>query len=231
VPTGSLPKAQLPGFPKLNSTVRQPNNRGVVQRITYNGVNVDIGALNIGDSRTHLGRLRRLQGQQVNNVQPAPADVGYVYAHGDEDTLRARVATLEAAALENRRLAVVQNLTQQLGNLATANDHTVQPPWNGLNPNAGVSTEHVRGNVAIAQVVTRWQAFLQAGAYSHKHPRTGVVDDTRLVAADGQRSIRYGDHEKTSAANLHHFHEETWTHDAIANTLSVSNDVRRVPVT
>jgi hypothetical protein len=230
---GNLPHARPIHSPQLHKTVRPPGNLGVVQRITFNAVNVNIGTLNLGDSRTHLGRLRRLRGQQAAQppVAPALADVGYVYAQGDEDTLRAHIVTLEAQALENRRLAVVADLTQQLGALATVNDHTVQPPW-AVNTPAGASNEVVgQGTLAPNVVVARWQTFLQAGAYSHKHPRTGVVDDTRLVAADGQRSIRYGDHERNSTANLHHFHEETWTHDANANTVGVANVVRRVPVT
>lgn len=50
------------------------------------------------------------------------------------------------------------------------------------------------------------------------------------MSADGKRSIRYGDHEKTSSPNLHHYHEETWTWDSSANTISVANEVQRVPV-
>ena len=81
-----------------------------------------------------------------------------------------------------------------------------------------------------AAVVAAWGAFLGAGPYTHKHPRTGASDATRLVSADGKRSIRYGTHEKTSTPNLHHYHEETWTWDSTANTLSVDNQVQRVPV-
>lgn len=47
------------------------------------------------------------------------------------------------------------------------------------------------------------------------------------MSADGKRSIRYGDHEKTSTPNLHHYHEETWTWDSTANTINVANEVQR----
>lgn len=229
--TGNRPQ-QFIRSSRSNTTVPPSRSFGVIQRITLNGAAVNIGTLNLADSKTHLGRLRRLRGQLAADppVAPGPADVGYVYALADEAALVAHIAPLEAQALEVRRLAAVANLEQQLAALATVNDHTVQPPWNGLNPGAGIVDEALGTNVALGQVVPRWQAFLQVGAYSHKHPRTGVVDDTRLVSADGQRSIRYGDHEKTSPANLHHFHEETWTHNGGPNTLAIANRVRRVPV-
>ena len=75
-----------------------------------------------------------------------------------------------------------------------------------------------------------WEKFLGEGPYSNKHPRTGQPDPDRLVSADGQRSIRYGDHEMNSSPGKHHYHEETWTYDAETNTMNVDNTVRRVPL-
>jgi hypothetical protein len=119
----------------------------------------------------------------------------------------------------------------QLGSLATASGPSTPPPWSGKSPGRGSDTEtYGSQTVKPEDVVASWQAFLGPGPYSNAHPRTGAPDATRLVSDDGQRSIRYGNHEKTGKSTKHHYHEETWTYDATANTTSVSNIVRRVPL-
>jgi hypothetical protein len=128
-------------------------------------------------------------------------------------------------------VAVVADLVTQITDLATAIDWTVLPAWAGTTPTAADGVETIGANIPPADVSARWQVFLGAGPYSHKHPRTGIDDPTRLVSADGQRSIRYGNHERNSSANQHHFHEETWTYNAATTTLTVTNVLRRTPVT
>lgn len=186
-------------------------------------VAIDIATLDDDGCREHLARIGR-----INAGHPTGNDAEFHYDAGDRDAIRARQAQL----LEGRRTTLVNALVAQLAGLGTAADHQVQPPWNGHNP-AGVEGPEVAGaNVqpVEATIVAAWTAFLGAGPYSHKHPRTGAVDPTRLVSADGQRSIRYGNHERNSSAANHHFHQETWVHDAGANTVTVNNTMRRASV-
>lgn len=83
--------------------------------------------------------------------------------------------------------------------------------------------------VKAANVTAEQQAFLGPGPYTNIHPRTGVPDPTRIVSADGKRSIRYGDHEKASAGTTkHHYHEETWTYDPVNDVMNVDNVIRRI---
>jgi hypothetical protein len=184
---------------------------------------IDINALDDNGCRDHLQRLGRITaGHAVGN------DAEFHYDPGDRDAVRARQATL----LEGRRTTLVAALAAQLAGLGTAADHQVQPAWNGHNP-AGVDGPEVAGaNVqpVEATIVAEWTTFLGAGPYSHKHPRTGAVDNTRLVSADGQRSIRYGNHERNSNAANHHFHQETWVYNAGTNTITVNNTMRRATV-
>jgi hypothetical protein len=184
---------------------------------------IDINTLDDAGCREHLQRIGR-----INAGHPQGNDAEYAYDAGDRAAIQARQNTLK----EQRRVALVNALAGQLAALGTAADHQAQPPWNGNNP-AGVEGPEVAGaNVqpVEATIVAAWTAFLGAGPYSHKHPRTGAVDNTRLVSANGQRSIRYGNHERNSNAANHHFHEETWVHDAGANTVTVNNTMRRASV-
>jgi hypothetical protein len=81
-------------------------------------------------------------------------------------------------------------------------------------PNQGTNVEtFAKFQLKPNEVQARWEQFLGPKPYSHKHPRTGQIDPHRLVSADGKRSIRYGDHERTSGPTKHHYHEETWTLD------------------
>ncbi|MDP2143446.1 MAG: DUF4157 domain-containing protein [Gallionella sp.] len=199
-----------------------------VQRITFTdnaaglpAVPIVIAALDDNECRTHLQREGRMSAGH-----PQPGDADYAYAPGDRALIQQRQVDLR-----NLRLAaVVADLDNQRTVLATAADHAVQPVWNGNNPVQGASAEVAGGAVLPNAAVAAWQAFLGAGPYSQKHPRTGLVDATRLVSSDGLRSIRYGAHEMTSSANLHHYHEETWTYNVGANAVDVANTIRRVPV-
>jgi hypothetical protein len=76
----------------------------------------------------------------------------------------------------------------------------------------------------------RWDEFLGHGTHTNTHPRTGQPDPNRLVSADGNRSIRYGNHEMNSKPTKHHYHEETWTYDPVKDVMNVDNIVVRVPL-
>ncbi|MEU4210383.1 putative T7SS-secreted protein [Streptomyces sp. NPDC026206] len=74
------------------------------------------------------------------------------------------------------------------------------------------------------------EEFLGEGPYTNVHPRTGEVDQNRLVSADGRRSIRMGDHEMNSKPTKFHFHMETWDFVAPSNEWIVGNTMARVPL-
>ncbi len=81
-----------------------------------------------------------------------------------------------------------------------------------------------------AQAESVWKDFLGEGPYTNIHPRTGVPDPSRLVSADGRRSIRMGDHEMNSKPTKFHFHMETWDWVAPSNEWIVGNTMVRVPL-
>ena len=98
-------------------------------------------------------------------------------------------------------------------------------------PLPGKQTETIADKpVKIDDVAGKWTGFLGAGPYSHTHPRTGEPDLTRVVSSDGNRSIRYGDHEKNSGVTKHHYHEETWITNSTTGEMDVNNVVQRVPL-
>ena len=231
---GAVQRSPLPQQHLSQYSAKMPLNflssiaKESLQRITHTvapnpPVVIDIGTLDDPNCRLHLQRIGR-----INAGHPIGDDADYQYAPGD----RALIVVRQATLLEDRRLNLVNGLVAQLAALGTAADHQVQPPWSGNNPAGAEGAEVIGANVlpAEATIVGEWTAFLGAGTYSHKHPRTGVVDNTRLVSADGQRSIRYGNHERNSNAGNHHFHQETWVHNAEANTVTVNNTLRRASV-
>ncbi|HEX2914465.1 MAG TPA: hypothetical protein VH186_26935 [Chloroflexia bacterium] len=200
---------------------------GVIQRITHNGKDIDIDTLSVRECNEHVGRFNRLK-----NNKGKDNDNEYTYADTDLKKLKDRIEIAKGLELENRRKQVVADLENQLSTLATASDFTTPPEWNGSSPGKGKSDEtFTSGSLKPDAVVARWREFLGPGPYSHKHPRDGSTDLTRLVSADGKRTIRYGDHEKQSDVTKHHFHEETWSYDSSSNTVNVDNKVRRVPIT
>jgi hypothetical protein len=75
----------------------------------------------------------------------------------------------------------------------------------------------------------RWEDFLGDGPTTNIHPRLGTPDADRIVSADGLRSIRMGTHEMGSSPTKFHYHEETWTFDADANTWTATNLKVNVP--
>jgi RHS repeat-associated protein len=63
-----------------------------------------------------------------------------------------------------------------------------------------------------------WDDFLGPNQ-TNIDPRTGQVDPDRIWSADGNRSIRYGEHEMNSAPNKQHYHRETWHETHVENEL------------
>lgn len=113
---------------------------GVVQRITHNGVDIDIDTLSLVDSRTHLGRLMRLR----NNAGQGN-DHEYAYDPADQQALRDRMTQVAADERETRRIAVVTNLQGQLAGLATANVHN--PPWAPAIPTGAAGNEVINNQI------------------------------------------------------------------------------------
>ena len=209
-------------------------SRGMVaQRIVHNGAVVDIATLDLATAKPHLARLRRVQGLLKSNKAVPVADTAYTYDPTDEAALQTRIKALEAAELTARYTALKNSLINELTTLATSADWSMnRPAWVGTNIPGLEGSEVAGANVVpdLDAVRSQWLAFLGPGGLNQRHPRTGAIDPTRLISADGQRSIRYGNHERNSAPNQHHFHQETWTYQAASNSISVANVLRRVPV-
>lgn len=98
-------------------------------------------------------------------------------------------------------------------------------------PNQGTTTEtYASKPVKPEEAMMRIEEFLGPGPYTNIHPRTGEIDNNRIVSKDGLRSVRYGDHEINSSPTKHHYHEETWCLDEVNNCMNVENVVVRVPL-
>lgn len=98
-------------------------------------------------------------------------------------------------------------------------------------PGRGTQTEtHAPRPVRPEDATDLWDDFLGPGPHTDVHPRTGAHDPDRIVSTDGRRSIRYGKHEMSSKPSRHHYHEETWTHEAEDNVMNVDNVVIHVPL-
>ena len=104
--------------------------------------------------------------------------------------------------------------------------HDIPPP--GSRP---LDIEHSSPRpVKPQEAAGRWDEFLGEGTHSNIHPRTGQPDPNRIVSADGQRSIRCGDHEMNSKPSRHHYHEETWTVSKEHDYAVVENEKISVPL-
>lgn len=219
---------------KVSDSYREAHTNGrstpaVIQRIMHNTVKIDIDTLTPKECNEHLGRIARKEKSIVKGN-----DAEFTYDPTDKDELKKRIETAKGEEAEAKKGLLVAELEKELASLATAPDFQVKPEWDGHNPGQGTMTEtYASGNIKAdaGTVIARWKTFLGAGPYTQKHPRDGSVAVGRLISADGKRSIRYGDHEKTSSSTLHHFHEETWTYNSVENKVDVANQVRRVPVT
>lgn len=204
-------------------------NNGLVQRVSYNGSILDISQLNSEECKEHLARISR-----VKAGHPKVGDTDYAYDNDDSEKLVKRKKEALNKEISLKHSTLISNLDTQLTHLATSSSFTVDPPWMNLNPAPGSSNEtYSPGKIKadVNTIVSSWCSFLGKGPYSNLHPRLGSSDNSRLVSGNGQRSIRYGIHEKTSKPTLHHFHEESWSYDQPSNKVNVDNLVKRAPVT
>jgi hypothetical protein len=79
--------------------------------------------------------------------------------------------------------------------------------------------QEIPSGTAVRQknVLNDWNNFLGSNQ-TNIDPRDGLVDPDRIWSADGQRSIRFGDHETgNSNPNRWHYHKETWSPNFILN--------------
>ncbi len=93
-----------------------------------------------------------------------------------------------------------------------------------------ISAPEVKAPNAIksSQVTQRWEDYLGSNT-TNINPRTGQVDPNRIFSADGTRSVRFDSHEMNSMGTpKFHYHEETWTYDAVNDAMTVTNTLQRI---
>lgn len=82
--------------------------------------------------------------------------------------------------------------------------------------------------IKASEVTQRWDEYLGPNT-SNINPRTGQVDLNRIFSVDGTKSIRFDSHEMNSMGTpKFHYHEETWTYDAVNDTMTVTNKLQRI---
>ena len=80
----------------------------------------------------------------------------------------------------------------------------------------------------MSDVTNYWDAYLGANQ-TNIHPRTGLVDNDRIVSADGTRSIRFSKHEMDSMGTTKfHFHQEEWKYDSENDVMEIFNTLVRI---
>lgn len=78
------------------------------------------------------------------------------------------------------------------------------------------------------QAVAAWDDFLGPNQTSF-NKYTGKYESDRIFSADGNRSIRFGNHEMNSIGGKKaHFHYEEWTYSPNQRTVFVSNRLQRI---
>lgn len=123
---------------------------------------------------------------------------------------------------------LVEELGQELYNEDSAcSEGTIKTP----NVNTKViNVPEVKAPNAIksSEVTNRWNSYLGENT-TNINPRTGQVDPNRIFSADGTKSIRFDSHEMNSMGTpKFHYHEETWTYDAVNDTMTVTNTLQRI---
>lgn len=179
------------------------------------------------ECNVHIQRLKR-----IRVGHPKDNDNNFTYDSDDLKRLIARKKTLLTEEKEKRKRPLVDNLSSKHADLAKGTGWVNQPEWVGSNCSAGSNNEKSGGTVNtndIDIITGLWQNFLVDTPYIRLHPRTGAKDDSRLVSADGSKSIRYGTHEKDSSVDNHHYHEETWS-QAPDKSINIENKLRRIPI-
>lgn len=151
---------------------------------------------------------------------------------GITDGVSKTVPTPRPLVSGGRGKASEQSLKSEIG--LKKPDKSIAKKNNGLSddvPAPGRHTETIAQNpVKPSQAVDKWDDFLGPKPHTNIHPRTGKVDNDRIVSQDRTKSIRYGDHEMKSRTEKHHYHEETWSLDPATNKMNVDNIIVRVPI-
>jgi YD repeat-containing protein len=91
-------------------------------------------------------------------------------------------------------------------------------------------TEHPDGAATAytTDVTNAWDNYLGKNT-TNINPITGAADPDRIFSADGTKSIRFGNHEmREMGTSKGHFHYETWTYDAVTDTMTVTNTLQRI---
>jgi hypothetical protein len=82
--------------------------------------------------------------------------------------------------------------------------------------------------IKSSDVTASWDNYLGPNQ-TNINPRTGQVDPNRIFSTDGTKSIRFDSHEMNSMGTTKfHYHMETWTYDAAADTMTVTNTLQRI---
>lgn len=82
--------------------------------------------------------------------------------------------------------------------------------------------------IKSSEVTKSWNKYLGPNQ-TNINPRTGQVDLNRIFSVDGTKSIRFGIHEMSSMGTTKfHYHMETWTYDAVNDTMIVTNLLKRI---
>lgn len=213
------------------STAAAPASAAPVQRLAYKGAPVDIPTLTAPECGQHLGRIIR-KGKGIVTGD----DADYTYDPADQAAIKLRQAELkasdQAAQLvkdESDRVEVTTYLWDQLQALGGAGAFATRQPWVGVAMGKPTDVETTHAGAKPSAVVAAWRAFLGAGPYGLLDPATGGASPCRLASADGLRAIRYSSHERTdSPANLHHYHEETYSWDG--HVVTITNHLMRVSI-
>jgi hypothetical protein len=93
-----------------------------------------------------------------------------------------------------------------------------------------INTSEVKAPNAIksTNVTNAWDNYLGKNT-TDINPKTRMADPNRIFSADGTKSIRFGNHEMgTMSTPKGHFHYETWTYDAVTDTMTVTNILQRI---
>jgi hypothetical protein len=184
-------------------------------------------------------RGQSLPGRWVNSHELMEHDIVFIRAGGPISVRRVthRQVNMSVCTLTIRGLhTFCVGTTQVLVHNESGTVGPINP--GGAAPNKPSAATKVVNNsettaprpVKPSDAPKKWEDFLGPGEPTNTHPRTGVPDPDRLVSPDGTRSIRYGNHEMNSKPTKHHYHKETWTYDPVTDTMTVDNQLVRVPL-
>ncbi|WP_017417220.1 RHS repeat-associated core domain-containing protein [Clostridium tunisiense] len=213
---------------------------------------VAIGAATLGTTATAMGASEISDGLfGVNPTRELASNVGI--SNEDYDLMFAMVTG--GASIGANYLATISQTSKPLPQNTTNNTEVEgnpkiqikNPKDAGLKPvtKGGVNTTKINTPSANTKVINapevkapnvikssevtgNWENYL-GGNTTNINPRTGQVDPNRIFSADGTKSIRFDSHEMNSMGTTKfHYHMETWTYDAVNDTMTVTNTLQRI---